>query len=132
MAGNAVRTEVREDVLDLEALAEVDEEGLDLLRMPSASPVADSAATGGSPADGHAIRFCPGRPLLSFCPKSTASRAFSIFSVYSSYEHIGELLTGFAILTQIGRIFRIPSDYALRLGAPVRTKLTHETRKPNK
>ena len=31
-------------------------------------------------------------PLLSFCPKSTASRAFSV-------------------LTQIGRTFRIPSDY---------------------
>ena len=31
-------------------------------------------------------------PLLSFCPKSTASSAFSV-------------------LTQIGRTFRIPSDY---------------------
>ena len=31
-------------------------------------------------------------PLLSFCPKSTARRAFSV-------------------LTQIGRTFRIPSDY---------------------
>ena len=34
-------------------------------------------------------------PLLSFCPKSTASRAFSV-------------------LTQIGRTFRIPSDYGDR------------------
>ena len=32
-------------------------------------------------------------PLLSFCPKSTASSAFSV-------------------LTQTGRTFRIPSDYA--------------------
>ena len=39
-------------------------------------------------------------PLLSFCPKSTAGRAFSV-------------------LTQIGRTFRIPSDYG-KLARPVR------------
>jgi len=68
VAGNAVRTEVREDAL--EALADVDEEGLlDLLRMPS--PVADSAAAGGSPADGHGACEIPeglGSVLVSWRP----------------------------------------------------------------
>ena len=40
-------------------------------------------------------------PLLSFCPKSTPRRAFSV-------------------LTQIGRTFRIPSDYGRRVGEEAR------------
>ena len=43
-------------------------------------------------------------PLLSFCPKSTASRAFSV-------------------LTQIGRTFRIPSDYGRHAGIQGRPAL---------
>ena len=41
--------------------------------------------------------FAPGGPTLSFCPNSTPRRAFSV-------------------LTQIGRTFRIPSDYVAATG----------------